>query len=136
MLYEIMRHLHNFFRVDERHGVYDIKDGMVSLPFLKDGQYFLVEGSVFNDGVYEYPYKEFKDEEFEGYITALAPPSAFLDLVTEIEEWQSKNGETQTGPYTSESFGGYSYTKATDSNGNSVGWEDAFRKRLNVWRKR
>ena len=36
---------------------------------------------------------------------------------------------------TAESFGGYSYTKATDANGAPIGWHKAFASRLNEWRK-
>ena len=44
-------------------------------------------------------------------------------------------GAGKESPYTSESFGGYSYTKATDANGAPIGWQKAFASRLNKWRK-
>ena len=55
------------------------------------------------------------DERFEGAVWALAVPPAVIALAGEITEWQEKNGEAVLSPYTSESFGGYSYTRATDA---------------------
>ena len=68
---------------------------------------------------------------------ALAVPKAVIDLSVEIEAWQEKNGEAVASPYQSESFGGYSYTKRSAGNdsGTLNGWHDAFRSRLNDWRK-
>ena len=68
---------------------------------------------------------------------ALAVPKAVIDLSGEIEAWQEKNGEAAASPYQSESFGGYSYTKrSAGSDSNALnGWQDAFRGRLNDWRK-
>ena len=75
-------------------------------------------------------------ETFTGEIWALAVPGAVIDLAVEIEAWETKNGAVSTGPYQSESFGGYSYTKATDAQtGGAVTWQSAFRSRLNQWRK-
>ena len=59
-----------------------------------------------------------------------------IDLASEIEMWQEKNGEASVGIYQSESFGGYSYTRATDTKtGGIVTWETVFRSRLNPYRK-
>lgn len=135
MLYEIMREIRNFFAAPDGYhdGSYVISGGVVDLPFLISGEYFLIEGSALNDGVYVYPCADLHDETFTGTITALRPPADFLSLVEEIETYQSKSGAAS--PYQSESFGGYSYTRATNKNGDAAGWRDAFRSRLNVWRK-
>ena len=58
------------------------------------------------------------DEEFYGVITPLAIPREFLNLVKEIEDYQEKATKAGSGIYQSESFGGYSYTLATNKNGN------------------
>lgn len=135
MLYEIMKEIRNFFAAPNGYhdGTYTILEGVIDLPFLTSGEHFLVEGSALNDGVYIYPYGGLRDETFTGTITALHPPAEFLQLVTEIEQYQEKSGSV--GPFQSESFGGYSYTKATNKNGDAASWRDVFRSRLNVWRK-
>ena len=136
MIYEVMDSINNFFEIaDGAHeGTWEITNGEISLPFLQFDQFFRVEGSVFNDGVYRYGVPMAKDEVFEGRITALAPPAAFLKVVEEITEWQAKFG-TVGAAYTSESFGGYSYSKATNADGSEKTWRDMFRRRLRPWRK-
>lgn len=138
MLEKILLHLRNWFAVDGgvHFGTYTVEEGCIELPFLQDGQYFRIVGSVFNDGVHKYPGTNLKPERFQGAIWALAIPREVLELCDEITAWQEKNGEAAIGPYQSESFGGYSYTKATDAvTGGVVTWQTAFRNRLNQWRK-
>lgn len=132
MLYTILKHIHNFFPVSNHEGAYKIENGAISLDFIKENQYFLIEGSVFNDGVYKYPVDTLTDEEFKGCITALAIPNEFIQLVDEIQAYVAKNERTGLQ---SESFGGYSYTKATGANGTQADWQDVYRQRLSVWRK-
>ena len=138
MLEQVLMHLKNWFLVPGgiHEGTYTIEDGGITLPFLATGQYFRIIGSVFNDGLHQYPATDLVDEEFSGVIWELAIPPAVVDLADEIGAWQEKNGEASASPYQSESFGGYSYSKATDSaSGGSVTWQSAFRSRLNAWRK-
>ena len=137
MLEEILRYLKNWFVVGIHFDEYTIEDGGIELSFLQSGQYFRIVGSVFNDGVYKYGDElDLTDETFDGAVWALAVPQSFLSLVSGIEAWQAKNADSVASPYTSESFGGYSYTKATDSEtGGSVTWQSAFRSRLARWRK-
>ena len=137
MLENVLRHLKNWFLVEIYHGAFAIRNGGIELPFLLDGQYFRIIGSVLNDGVYRYGDElALKDETFEGAVWALSIPQALLYIVQDIEEWQFKNGKAVASPYTSESFGGYSYTKATDAQtGGAMTWERAFRPQLNQWRK-
>lgn len=78
---------------------------------------------------------ELNDETFDGSVWALAIPKAVIELSKEIAEWQEKYGATVTSPFSSESFGGYSYTKATAADASAAGWEGAFKSRLNQWRK-
>ena len=157
MLYEIKNHIHNFFPVKgaaitgkitigewifDTHidATADAKDlrysGAAIRLTLQDGQYYLISGSIFNDGVYQYHKGDtapLQEETFDGVVVPLAIPKPFLSLVDEISEWQTKNGNQ--GAYQSESFGGYSYSRATNSKGEAYTWQDAFRARLNPWRK-
>lgn len=139
MLEAVLQHLNNWFLVPDgvHAGEFTVQNGQLTLPFLQTGQYFRVVGSVFNDGLHQYPAVDLTDETFTGTVWALAVPKAVTDLSGEIEAWQEKNGEAVASPYQSESFGGYSYTKRSAGNdsGTLNGWQDAFRGRLNDWRK-
>jgi hypothetical protein len=137
MLEQVLRHLNNWFLVDIHRGVFTVENGSIALPFLLTNQYFRIVGSVLNDGLHQYPAVDLTDETFTGSVWALAVPKAVIELSVEIEAWQEKNGEAVASPYQSESFGGYSYTKrsAGIDSGTLNGWQDAFRGRLNDWRK-
>ena len=132
MLETVLMYLNNWFVMGRYDDTYTIEDGGITLPFLVDGQYFRIVGSLFNDGVYQYP-AELTEETFDGSVWALAIPKALLSTVEEITAWTAKNGDS--GPYTSESFGGYSYSKATNSKGLAVGWRDVFAAQLAPWKK-
>ena len=137
MLTEICAELRNYFEVpDGRHfGRFEISGGSIApLDFLQDGQYFRIVGSVFNDGVYQYPATSLTDEVFDGAVCAMAVPPSVIDLAAEIEEYNNSDAG-KASPFTGESFGGYSYTKATDANGAPIGWQKAFASRLAQWRK-
>ena len=135
MLTELCAELKNYFLRDQskdiHSGTYEIIGGSIELPFLLDGQYFRIVGSVLNDGVYRYPVYDLADETFTGAIWAMAVPPAVVALADEIEEWTSVNAETLNSPYTSESFGGYSYSKASGT----YSWRDQFASRLSKWRR-
>ena len=136
-LTELCAELRNYFEVPNgRHfGKFEISGGSIApLDFLQEGQYFRIVGSVFNDGVYQYPATSLTDEVFEGAVWAMALPPSIIALAAEIKEYNDSDAG-KASPYTSESFGGYSYTKATDENGVPVGWQKAFASRLNRWRK-
>ncbi len=142
MLEQILTEIHNWFRVrdgvDGIHpGTYTIEDGRIALPFLQDGQYFRICGSVFNDGLHQYgsAMQLLQDETFTGAVWALAIPKQVVALAEEMEQWQSKNGEAASGIYQSESFGGYQYSKQTASDGGQVTVWSVFSNRLNPYRK-
>lgn len=134
MLEQILMHIHNWFVVPDgiHPGKYSIKGGSIELPFLVSGQYYRVVGSVLNDGLHKYPAEGLQDEDFDGAIWALAIPPAVVSLSEEIQAWAEKN---QPSAYTSESFGGYSYSKAAGANGQPAGWQDVFAARLAPYRK-
>ena len=136
MLEQGLRHLNNWFLVDIHEGTFTVENGSIALPFLQTNQYFRICGSMFNDGLHQYPASDLKEETFEGTVWALAVPQAVIELASEIEAWETKNGDASVSPYESESFGGYSYSKATDgASGGAVTWQTAFRSRLSAWRK-
>lgn len=136
MLAEILKEINNYFT----HSVYNVNKISINggqlplLDFLQNGQYFRIVGSVFNDGVYQYPVSGLIDENFTGEIWALAVPPAVIALADEIKAY-NENDFSKAAPYTSESFGGYSYTRAVDDDGTPISWQKQFKSRLNKWRK-
>lgn len=138
MLEQVLMNLKNWFLVPGgiHEDTYTIKDGGITLPFLQNGQYFRICGSVFNDGIYQYPTSDLKNETFDGTVWALSVPKAVINLAEEIEAWETKNGDASRSPFASESFGGYSYTKQNYANANNAAtWQSVFRQSLNAWRK-
>ena len=140
MLENVLLHLKNWFLVPNGvyEGTFTVKNNALELPFLQNGQYYRICGSVFNDGLHKYaePADLLHDETFTGTVWALAVPEAVIELAKEITEWETKNGDASKSPFTSESFGGYSYSKATDTaTGAQATWETVFRARLNKYRK-
>lgn len=137
MLENVLRHLNNWFLVEIHEGTFTVENGSIALPFLQTNQYFRICGSVFNDGLHLYPAVDLTAETFTGTVWALAVPKAVVSLAEDIAAWEEKNGEAVASPYQSESFGGYSYTKRSAGNDSGAlnGWQDAFKSRLNDWRK-
>ena len=139
MIGQVCAFIQNFFYGDRFSGTFTISGGTMTVPGLLTGQYFRICGSRMNDGVYQYPPTGLTDETFTGVVWDMRPPKSFLDLVSEITTWQTQYGAATQGPYQSESFNGYSYSKgtATDASGKSVPvtWQTTFGSRLNEWRK-
>ena len=135
MLTELCAELRNYFVVEIHEGRFTINGGKIApLDFIQENQYFRIVGSVFNDGVYQYPAASLTDEVFEGAVWSMAVPPSVVDLAAEIKKY-NESDEAKPSAYTSESFGGYSYTKATDENGAPMGWKKVFASRLNKYRR-
>lgn len=139
MLEQILDYIHNYFVKEVHSGIFEVLDGTLDVDFLQEDQYFKVVGSVFNDGVHKYSDDALVDEAFAGTVIAMAVPPSVIALSLEIQEWVNKYGSIANSPYQSESFGGYSYTKGSNSgnggNGNAADWRSVFANRLNHWRK-
>ena len=144
MLDAICGYLKNWFEKERHIGDFTISSDIITPTMsIQDGQYIRIIGSVFNDGVYQYPIKPgtLTDETFHGAIWLLAIPKAVLDIAKEVEAWQTKYGGVDSqamSPFNSESFGGYSYSKSSgaSADGNSSGsWQSVFGSRLSRWRK-
>lgn len=141
MITEILQYLRNWFVLKKYFGDFEIVNGNIVLEqgeafTLNDGQYFRVIGSSNNDGVWKYHATEMEDETFSGAVWALSIPKALINLIDEIQEWQTKYGGAVASPWQSESYsrGAYSRSKATGSD-SAASWENAFRGRLSAWRK-
>lgn len=157
MLTQICQEIRNWFDRDlpKWHGQVTIIDGNITVvpdyryygkiePFsLQEGQYFRIIGSLFNDGVHQYPDDSLRDESFRGSVWAMAVPPAVIALASDVSDWLDKYGGVDgalMSPYQSESFGGYSYSKGSgggsgDGTSKAGTWQGAFATRLNAWRK-
>ena len=140
ILEEMLNYIHNYFEKRVYSGEMVISSNSLVGIDLQDGQYFKIEGSVFNDGIHQYPCHSLINEKFNGRVYALAIPLEVIRLSEEIETWQEQYGDKVNSPFQSESFGGYSYTKASgdgrsNNSESSVSWQSVFGKRLQRWRK-
>lgn len=144
VLSELCAELNNYFWRKKLSGSYIIQNGSIDLDeYIQDGQYFRIVGSVFNDGVHKYPATNLKDEVFKGGIWTMAVPETVIDLASDIAEWKAKYEDVNSSmmsPFTSESFGNYSYSKSSGGTSGGAGdtsnsWQGAFASRLNKWRR-
>ena len=145
-----MEYLHNYFYRFKEKGTFTINFNSVTIEG-KDlkgkyatGQYVRIKGSAANEGIYRVAaVKEddlpgitlegcLSDEEFTGYICSLGVPKSFVELSNDIQSYIKEN---KTEDIISESFGGYSYTKANTSSSGLTGWQLAFKSRLAPYRR-
>lgn len=130
MLTQICQELRNWFTWpdDKIFGAFKIVDGTLTPSInLHPDQYFRVIGSMYNDGVHKFGDADLKDEEFDGSVWKMMIPTDVISLANEINTYITSNGAVS--PYSSESFGGYSYTRQFND------WQSAFASKLNRWRK-
>ena len=144
MLNEICEHLHNFFDtrdgefIDRTADTFTISSGLISplSSSLIAGQYIRIVGSLLNDGIYLLPsnftISTLVNETFTGAIFGLAIPRDLVTLDTEITAYVAAN---PASGYVSESFGGWSGTRATGASGAPLSWKTVYGARLNRWRK-
>lgn len=144
-IFEVCQYLKNWFdRNQEKYfGDITISNGALTTNYgLRPNQYFRIVGSSLNDGVYQYPTTALTDETFNGAIWGMSLPKAFLSLLDDIETWKAKYASADSAalsPYSSESFGGYSYSKSSGSNDTTTDksgtWQGVFGARLAPYRK-
>lgn len=132
--------VNNYFEQTRIFGKFEIINGNIDLNRygIQEGQYIRVVGSVFNDGVYQYPIppeNELVDEKFDGAIWVMAVPSSVVTQIEEVNQWEATNQSTLNSPYQSESFGGYSYTLKAENAEGGLNWQTHFRRKLDRWRK-
>jgi len=138
MLERVLRDIHNRFDYASVSGTFEVTSRTMEVGGLQDGQYFWVEGSVFNDGLHRYPDNDMHDEEFEGRVLLLAIPPAVLDVADRAERWCADHADELDSPYQSESFGGYSYSKdspASPDGSAASAWASKFASELAPFRK-
>lgn len=122
-------------------GAFEIEDGEIVLDNVDKGTYIRIMGSLRNDGVYCYGDGGLTDETFRGSIWVMSIPQPVLNAAIWAQSWVAINGGADSAansPFTSESFGGYSYSKGTNAsggNGASVFDQAYMINALAPWRK-
>lgn len=131
----VMRECNNFWEKCKYKGLVRIANGRI-VPDV-GSPYVFISGSASMDGVHSLfdgfldgVEKDFTDE-FDGTLWYLYPPNSFISIVKAAMEYDEKN---PAGSYISESFGHYSYSRASGSNG-VVTWQAAFADRLRPFRR-
>lgn len=126
----VMRFVNNYFERAYIDGTFTISGGVLSPA--PSAPYVAIEGSAWHGGVYRIDQlREQPEETFAGRVWALQPPDDFVRLCEEIAQYDADN---PTGALQSESFGEYSYTRASGQNG-VIGWQTAFAARLWPYRR-
>ena len=134
--------LHNFF-TDKDHifyNTYTICDNILSTNFINTGQYFRITGSSLNNGVYcNIPddLKRLHNETFTGAIWLMDVPEDFVRLCEEVERFNAKIAELSGNfqGYSSESWGGYSYTLPTSAPSFMQDWQYKLKQAMSCYRK-
>jgi hypothetical protein len=138
---EVFQYLRNWFDRNQPkyYGKFTIEDGALVGDYkIATGQFYRIIGSALNDGVYKYGSDELTDETFEGAIWLMAVPNDVRNLIAEIKMWNEKYAGVDSpnmSPFQSESFGGYSYTKASGGTSSVPTWQSVFADRLGRYKK-
>jgi hypothetical protein len=144
---ELCMECRNFHNPEIIPGTFTVTDGVLQpLPAVPDGAWIRIVGSTFNDGCWQYPHGDFADEVFTGAVWILHIPPDFVALQRDIDAWErdsaaalaSASAEVLSGPYSSESFAGYTYQRKTGVGDVPTTWRDPrlpFAARINRWRK-
>lgn len=146
MLTEICAEIKNYFTYegDKHLGDWQIVDGLLTPSFDIPTDYIRIIGSRLNNGVHKLSDADLVDEgKFHGAVWVMSPPKDFLDLASEIAEWQETNGSASSAamsPFQSESFGGYSYSKGSGGSSESGAsnvptWQSTYASRLKIYRR-
>ena len=103
-LTDLCGELNNYFDVLRIYGEFEISNNSIDLSNynVHDGQYIRIVGSVFNDGVYKYPFppnETLVDETFNGSVWAMAVPSSVIAKMEEINQWLEENQSALNSPY-------------------------------------
>jgi hypothetical protein len=119
---------------DKKFGKFTIEGGKIApSDFLGEKDYYRIIGSKHNDGLYQYPNSDLTDEVFDGAVWVMRIPPAVVTLAQDIKKY-TESDAGKPSAYISESFGGYSYTKATNSKGVPQSWKQVFADELDALR--
>ena len=137
----ILKYINNYYAKTEELGTITIKDNKIELKGTYiPSQYILVRGSILNDGIYKINTVSDNtievtgsvNEIFEGVVYALAIPKDIIEMQKELDDLESKY---EPSVYQSEHFGNYSYSLATNKQGEAMSPFDYVAPRLISYRK-
>lgn len=133
-LEQVMRECNNYFERCRYFGSIRVVDGKIAPDV--GSPYVFISGGASLYGVYSLVNGRLVDAEdvsayFTGTLWFLYPPKGFTDIAEEIAEFATKS---PVGGFASESFGQYSYSRATGSKG-LLTWQEAFSDRLRPYRQ-
>lgn len=134
---DVMSECKNHFHDGYLYSSYTISSGVIT-PHedITIGTYIAITGSKRNDGIYVvgdgYALTGVVDETFDGTVWYLYPPVEFITLCNTISTWDDAHTPETV---VSESFGGYSRTNLTTKAGTIAGWQEAFKAKLNRYRR-
>ena len=131
---ELCRHLHNYFdaRDDPVAGQFTFTPDTIPSGVVQ-GQYFLVCGSIFNDGIHKAGDGDLTAETFTGTVQPMRVPPDIVALAKKITDYDAAT--PGGGRYVSQSFNGWSGSMATGTDGLPADGLTRYRKELNQWRK-
>ena len=137
----VMRSIKNFFETGYIQSTFTIDGGVIApSSMFKIGEYIAIEDSYYHNGVWKIG-AGFKltgasvdtpSETFTGRVWFLHPPASFLDLYTEIVDFDRQN---PVGANKSESLGSYTYTRESTPNGAVQTWQGVYASQLNPYRR-
>lgn len=139
-LSDVMRCVNNFFEEGYEDGEFNITlEGEISpYEWIEQAHYIAVQGSFYNDGVYELGVNGEiigfggTPETFTGRVWILRPPVRFIQLFEEICEFDKHSPKSSL---ISESFGSYSRTRSNNyDTGLPAGWEEIYQASLRPFR--
>ena len=123
---ELCVYTHNFFdRADDPvAGEFAFEPDTVPAGVVP-GQYFLVCGSIFNDGVHKAGDGDLTAETFNGAVQPMRVPPDFVALAEKIDAYDKALP----------SFGGWSGTMAAGADGLPADGKTRYKSEINHWRK-
>lgn len=141
MIQEILEDIRNYYLKTHSIGTKVESDGVTvnNIDEFVINQYVWINNSILNDGVYKIAgissnkllIDGLQAEEKDDFdVHGLAIPKIVLDLVSDIEAYNTEN----PNGIASETLGDYSVNYAGDQNGNAS-WKNVFAKRLSALRK-
>lgn len=123
MLTEICAYLKNYFDYERHIGEITISEGVITCNgievVLEEGQYFALFRDRFPIGVFKQG-DILKNKTFQGAVWLMDVPEGVLQADAWATTWLAKNGGADSennSSFQSESFGGYSYNKGSNSTG-------------------